>query len=180
MLNKLLRKLQPQILTYKIKKMILQFANNVQEHLLLTYHITINFKTIEKNPTFYRLELLAKLRSSLELAYLETQILSIAIGENFNLINVSSQEVKTQYERKKIEDNFKDINKKAVSMKFLFRHWVTDQYGKLCFVNDTTVEKTAKKDYRVNILKSGEIPFSQYKDLFCVEINTTQLSNNNQ
>jgi hypothetical protein len=162
-----------QTLTNKIKKMILRFVNKIQDKVLTTYHITIDFKTLEKKPTFYRLELLAELRSDLELGYLKTNIFSIVIGKKFDLTNISTKEVKTQYEKKRIEEDFNDKHKKSVAMNFLFRHWTTDQYGKLHYVNDTTVEKTAKKDYRVNILKSGEIPFGQYEDMFCIEIDTT-------
>lgn len=163
-----------QTLTNKIRKMILRFVNNIQENNLTTFHIVIDFKTIEKKPTFYRLELLTELRNEVELGYLKTNILPIVIGKRFDVNNISTKEIETQYERKRIEEDFNDMNKNAVSMNFLFRHWVTDQYGKLHFVNDTTVEKTAKKDYRVNILKSGQIPFGQYEDLFCVEIDTTE------
>jgi hypothetical protein len=158
----------------KIKKMILQFVNNIQDKVLITYHMTIDFKTLEKKPTFYRLELLAELRSEIELGYLKTNIFSIVFGKRFDVINISTKEIKTQYEKKRIEDDFNDMNKKSVSMNFLFRHWATDQYGKLHYVDDTTVEKTGKKDYRVNILKSGEISFGHYEDLFCIEIDTTE------
>ena len=168
-----------ELLKNKIRKMILRFVNNVQEQILTTYHITIDFKTREKKPTYYRLELLAELRSDLESDMLINQ-LQLQLGEKFWGLNFHKDEVKTQYERKKIEQNFNDNLKKHISMKFLFKQWVTTFQEtppigwKTISVIDNTISENGVKDYRVNILKTGEIRFSTIKDMFCVEIETNK------
>jgi len=165
-----------ELLTYKIKNMILKFVNNIQDNVLKTYHLCIDFKTLENKPTHYRLELLVEVRSEIELGYLENDCLGSIIGKRFNLTNISRKEIKTNYDKSVIEDSFNQNFKNHVHMKFLFRHWTTDQFGKVQYVNDTTVEKTSKKSYRVNILKSGEMSFHKYEDMFCIEIDTTELT----
>lgn len=80
-------------------------------------------------------------------------------------------------ERNLIEKKFKDELKNHVSMKFLFRQWVTTFQEtppmgyKRMNVIDNTIPVNGVKDYRVNILKTGEIRFSTIKDMFCVEMN---------
>ena len=170
-----------QLLINCIRKMILRFINSVQENILTTYHIRIDFKTREKKPSFYRLELLAELRTTLECDLLISQ-LSSQIQEKFFLSNYYTNEIKTSTERKLIETNFNDNLKNHISMKFIFRQWIKtfqeiDPIGwKTISVIDNTIEPNGVKDYRVNILKSGEIAFSSIKDMFCVEIDTTEFT----
>ena len=160
-------------LKYKLKLMLLQFANSIQNENLRTFHFIVNFTTVEKKPTYYKLELLLKLRDEVELRCVETQInnqLNVFAGYRTEV-----KEIKTIAEETIIENNFKADYKNHTTMKFLLRHWVTDEYGRIKFVNDTTVGKQGNKDFRVNILKTGEMPFSMYQDLFVVEIDTTEL-----
>ena len=83
----------------KIRKMILRFINNIQDKVLTTYHITIDFKTIENKPTFYRLELLAELRNDLECDILVNQFQSQILSKFF-YIGHHIKEVETNAEIK--------------------------------------------------------------------------------
>jgi hypothetical protein len=162
----------------KIRKMILRFINNIQDKVLTTYHITLDFNTKENKPTFYRLELLAELRNDLECALLINQ-LRIQLSDKFNGYKTYVNELKTEHERLVIERNFIETLKTHVSMKFIFRQWVTTfsetpPLGyKTINVIDNTIPINGVKNYRVNILKTGEISFSAIKDMFCIEIDTT-------
>lgn len=159
--------------------MILRFVNNIQDKVLTTYHIVIDFKTHEKKPSHYRLELLAELRSDLEKELLINQIKNQLIGK-FDGCNHYDSEVNTLIDRKLIEDRFNDMLKKHVSMKFLFRQWIrtfvqNESIGwKTISVIDNTIPNNGVMDYRVNILKTGEICFTDIEDMFCVEIDTTE------
>jgi hypothetical protein len=163
----------------KIRKMILQFVNNIQDKVLTTYHITLDFQTRERKPTYYRLEILAELRSDFECDILINQ-LQQQLGNKFNGLNYRKTEVKTNYEKEKIEQQFKDNLKNHISIRFLFRQWVTTFQEtppigyKTISVIDNLISPNGVKDYRVNILKTGEIPFSIIQDMFCVEIDTTE------
>ncbi len=153
--------------------MILQFTNKIQENNLRTFHFIVNFTTVEKKPTHYKLELLLKLKDEMELRCVETQINNQL--KFFAGYRTEVKEIKTLSEEILIENNFKADYKKHTKIKFLLKHWVTNEFGKIIFVNDTTIEKEGKKDYRVNILKTGEMPFSMYNDMFVVELDTTDL-----
>lgn len=157
-----------------IKHMILRFVTKIQEKLLITYHIVIDFRTREEKPTRYRLELLAELRNETELGNLTTQLHG-QLSTKFTGYNTYTKEIKTQYERQTIINSFNNKLKNHISMKFIFRQWVnTFEMGeKTIRVNDETIEKNGVKDYRVNILKTGKIPFSAMQDMFCVELDTT-------
>ncbi len=154
--------------------MLLKFVNNLQNHILTTYHIEVNFKTKEKKPSFYKLELLVELKDDIELGCLKTTIIG-QIASKFILISNYDREITTKAEKEQIQRNFESDSKSHITMKFLLRHWKTNEYGKLCYVEDNTIEKNGKKDYRVNILKTGEMPLGMYNDLFVVEIDTTEL-----
>jgi hypothetical protein len=154
--------------------MILKFINDIQDKILNTYHITINFKTIEKKPSQYRLELLADLRNQLECDFLIQQIQQ-QISNKFLVITTFNNEVKTNTERTKIESDFKNLLHNHVSMKFLFRENVNDGFGKIIKVIDNSIPVNGVKDYRVNILKSGQIPHNSIEDMFCIEIITDTL-----
>jgi hypothetical protein len=45
---------------------------------------------------------------------------------------------------------------------------------------DNTIPINGVKNYRVNILKTGEISFSAIKDMFCIEIDTTDFKKSEQ
>lgn len=150
--------------------MLLQFADEIQEKNLRTFHFIVNFTTVEKKPTYYKLELLLKLKDETQLRCIEAQIKD-QLNE-FDGYRTEVKEIKTITEAILIQNSFEADYKTHTTIKFLLKHWVTDKYGCIKFVNDTTVEK---KDYRVNILKSGEMPFSMYSDKFVVEIDTTEL-----
>jgi hypothetical protein len=174
--------IKKQTITNKIRKMILRFINSIQDSLLTTYHIIIDFKTKEDNPTFYRLELLAELRSDYEAETLINQFQQQLITKFYGL-NYYKKEVKSSFEREQIEKNFNDKFTNHVSMRFICRQWVetfreTPPFGfKTIRVIDETIPVNDVKDYRVNILKSGDIPFEKYQQLFCVEIDTTDFNN---
>jgi hypothetical protein len=167
-------------ITNKIRKMILKIANLVQGQVLTPYHMCFTFKTKETKPTTYRLELIAELRSELECDSLISQIFS-QLFEKFNYVDQYKKEIETLFERKRIEENFNSKFKEHVSIKFLFRQWVTsfseiEPIGpKTISVIDHTIPSNGVTDYRVNILKNGELPYFKIKEMFCVEINTTDL-----
>lgn len=153
--------------------MLLQFVNNLQNNNLRTFHIEVKFGTLEKQPTIYKLELLAKLRDNVELGCLKTIIIG-QIDSRFNLISNYAKEITTKADEIIIINNFNSSDKKHIPMKFLLRHWLTDQFGNLCYVNDETVEKYCSNYFRNNILKTGNMPLSMYEDLLVIEIDTTK------
>jgi hypothetical protein len=152
--------------------MVLRFVNNMQKRVLTTYHIIMQFKTIERNPSCYRLEVLAELRDEIELGCLTTQ-LGDQIRKRFAEYQVYSKELKTLYERQRIEQNFNNKINDYVYMKFVFMKWIHNEFGRIINVIDRTDFPDGVKDYRVNILKTGTLPFSMYNDIFVIEIDTT-------
>jgi len=155
--------------------MLLKFINATQNLILTTYHIEVNFKTREKKPTTYKLQLIAELRNCVELEALKNSIIQ-QITDNFDLISNYETEIRLIADRIQIENNFQQSCKESVPMKFSFKHWVADGYGQQKYIKDEMVEKSGKKDFRVNVLKIGEIPFETIKDLFAIEIDTTEFT----
>ena|GEM_PF-6716104 len=162
------------LLNHNLKRMILRFINFIQGQLLITYHIIIDFETMEKNPTHFRIELLAEIRDWNDLCNLRMQ-LQEKITNKFILRGFYEKEIKTIYEKQRIEEDFNVNYKNHVSMKFIFRQWKNNKDGNLIKVIDNTIEQRGVKDYRVNILKSGKLPFYEIEDMFCIEIETTDL-----
>ena len=159
------------LLPNKVREMILRFINSIQDNVLSTYHITFDFQTAEKAPSHYRLELLAELRNDLECNFLIAQ-LQQQIGSKFHRVKFYDKQITTIHDRKQIENDFKNTLKNHVSMKFIFRQNINDGFGKILKVTDNSIPINGVKDYRVNILKSGQIPFSIIEDMFCIEILT--------
>jgi hypothetical protein len=112
--------------------------------------------------------------------------LRIQLSDKFNGYKTYVNELKTEHERLVIERNFIETLKTHVSMKFIFRQWVTTfsetpPLGyKTINVIDNTIPINGVKNYRVNILKTGEISFSAIKDMFCIEIDTTDFKKSEQ
>jgi len=157
----------------KLRLMLLKFVNDLQNKILTTYHIEINFQTIDRKSD-YKLELLAELRSYKECLILINQLQS-QISYKFLLGNTYETEIKNASKIKQIEDSFKSDHKKHTSMKFIFRQYMKNEYPyEIISVTDEIINKKITKDYRVNILKSGDITISTIQDLFAVEIDQTE------
>lgn len=161
------------IQTY-IRKMVLRFANSISNLTLNTYHIVINFKTNEKIPSEYSLQILAKLRNEIECGYLIQQ-LQTQITNKFIITTHALCEIFSQIDENQIITQFQSNYKHHVSMKFIFRQFINNGFGGISKVIDNTIPINGVKDYRVNILKTGNIPFSKIEDLFCIEIITDNL-----
>lgn len=157
-----------------LRKMILRFANSIVNSTLNTYHITINFQTAEKIPSKFRLEVLAELRDDMECNYLIQQ-LTQQIGKSFHGVKYYEKEVTTVADKYSIEKRFKSNLYNHISMKFLFRTNVNNGFGKVVLVQDETNFVKGVKDYRVNILKTGQISLNSIEDMFCIELITDDL-----